>query len=76
MKKTSHARTARRELLGGAAATAATAVLGGFPHVAGAQAKAIRVGFPTILSGRVAILGTSSRAGIEPLKRLNTFWKF
>ena len=31
------------------------------PWVAGAQAKVIKVGFPTILSGRVAQLGTSSR---------------
>jgi len=35
------------------------------PHVAGAQAKMIRVGMPTILSGRVAILGTSSRTAVQ-----------
>jgi len=52
----------RRILLQGAAGAA---VLGGFPHIAGAQAKVIRVGMPTILSGRVAILGTSSRAAVQ-----------
>ena len=31
------------------------------PWVARAQAKTIKVGMPTILSGRVAQLGTSSR---------------
>lgn len=52
----------RRGFIGGAVAGAAVT---GFPHIAGAQAKAIRVGMPTILSGRVAILGTSSRAGVQ-----------
>ncbi|WP_375461724.1 ABC transporter substrate-binding protein [uncultured Enterovirga sp.] len=52
----------RRTFVGGALAGAAVT---GFPHIAGAQAKAIRVGMPTILSGRVAILGTSSRAAVQ-----------
>ena len=43
----------------------AGATIAGFPHIASAQAKAIRVGMPTILSGRVAILGTSSRAAVQ-----------
>ncbi len=37
----------------------------GFPHIAGAQAKVIWIGMPTILSGPVAILGTSSRAAVQ-----------
>lgn len=52
----------RRTFIGGAMAGAA---ITGFPHVAGAQAKAIRIGLPTILSGRVAILGTSTRAAVQ-----------
>ncbi|MDB5590334.1 ABC transporter substrate-binding protein [Enterovirga sp.] len=52
----------RRAFIGGMAAGAA---ITGFPHIAGAQAKAIRIGLPTILSGRVAILGTSSRAAVQ-----------
>src|SRR5437764_12442829 len=42
-------------LMGAGAVTFAT------PWVARAQAKTIKVGMPTILSGRVAQLGTSSR---------------
>ncbi|MFT3799828.1 MAG: ABC transporter substrate-binding protein [Burkholderiaceae bacterium] len=52
----------RRNFLGSAVAGAAIA---GFPHVARAQAKVIKVGMPTILSGRVAVLGTSSRAAVQ-----------
>ena len=51
----------RRGVFKGAAAAAIT----GFPHIAGAQAKVIKIGMPTILSGRVAILGTSSRAAVQ-----------
>lgn len=59
----------RRGFIGGAVAGAA---ITGFPHVAGAQAKVIKVGMPTILSGRVAILGTSSRAGVQlAFKKIN-----
>jgi len=54
----------RRTVLQGATMGAAAAVTG-FPHIAGAQAKVIRIGMPTILSGRVAILGTSSRAAAQ-----------
>ncbi len=61
----------RRRVLKTAALGAATAVTG-FPHIAGAQAKVIRVGMPTILSGRVAILGTSSRAAVQlAIKQFN-----
>jgi branched-chain amino acid transport system substrate-binding protein len=52
----------RRAVLGGT--VAGTAILT-MPHVAGAQAKVIRVGMPTTLSGRIAILGTSSRTAIR-----------
>lgn len=59
MKKT---RVNRRSVLKGAAASAA-AVLA-TPHIAGAQAKVLKIGMPTILSGRVAQLGTSSRNAV------------
>lgn len=52
----------RRTFVGGVAAGLAVT---GFPHVAGAQAKVIKVALPTILSGRVAILGTSSRSAVQ-----------
>lgn len=48
----------RRGFLAAGAAAAGTVSM---PWVAGAQSKTIKVGFPTILSGRVAQLGTSSR---------------
>src|SRR2546422_9940425 len=47
------------------AAGAATAAAGiGFPFIARAQSKPIRIGMPTILSGRVAQLGISSRNSV------------
>lgn len=52
----------RRKFIGGA--IAGTFVTG-FPHIASAQAKVIKVGMSTILSGRVATLGTSSRAAVQ-----------
>ncbi|MBC7514466.1 MAG: ABC transporter substrate-binding protein [Herminiimonas sp.] len=52
----------RRNFIGGAIAGA---FVTGFPHIASAQAKVIKVGMSTILSGRVAILGTSSRAAVQ-----------
>jgi branched-chain amino acid transport system substrate-binding protein len=54
----------RRAILGGAGALAATTVTG-FPRLARAQAKTIRIGMPTILSGRVAMLGTTARAAAK-----------
>src|SRR3982075_4398782 len=42
----------------------AGAVTFGTPWVARAQAKTIKIGMPTILSGRVAQLGTSSRNAV------------
>jgi branched-chain amino acid transport system substrate-binding protein len=47
----------RTAALGGAAAI-------GLPMISRAQAKPIRIGMPTILSGRVAQLGTSSRNAV------------
>ena len=56
----------RRTVLGGAAGALFA------PHIASAQAKTIRIGVPTILSGRVAQLGNSSRnAMIMEIERLN-----
>ena len=52
----------RRRVL--AAAGAATAVAG-FPYLSFAQNKPIRIGVPTILSGRVAQLGISSRNALQ-----------
>ena len=46
-------------------AGAATAAITGFPHIASAQAKVIKIGMPTILSGRVAMLGNSNRAAAQ-----------
>ena len=57
-RKSGISRRSALALMGGTAVTFAT------PWVAGAQAKTIKVGMPTILSGRVAQLGTSSRNGI------------
>jgi branched-chain amino acid transport system substrate-binding protein len=54
----------RRRVLKGAGAMAGLAAFGA-PHIAGAQAKVIKIGLPTILSGRVAILGTSSRFAVQ-----------
>lgn len=56
--------TDRRGVLKGIGAVGATALIGA-PYVARAQANTIRIGVPTILSGRVAILGESSRAALE-----------
>ncbi|MBI5909379.1 MAG: ABC transporter substrate-binding protein [Betaproteobacteria bacterium] len=54
---------ARRRFLKGATALGGAAALG-FPMISRAQAKTIKVGMPTILSGRVAQLGISSRNGM------------
>ena len=54
----------RRRFVGAGAAGVAAAITG-FPHIAGAQAKVIRIGMPTILSGRVAMLGNSSRTAAQ-----------
>ncbi len=54
---------ARRRFLKSATALGGAVALG-FPMISRAQAKTIKVGMPTILSGRVAQLGTSSRNAV------------
>src|SRR5256886_11507846 len=61
MTKKSRPGVSRRSTL---ALMGAGAVTFAAPWVARAQAKTIKVGMPTILSGRVAQLGTSSRNGV------------
>lgn len=64
LHKRAPARIGRRALLKGGAALSAAAAVGGFPAVLRAQSQGvIKVGMPTILSGRVAIVGETSRAG-------------
>ena len=58
IKKTA-VQASRRKLLQGAAGLAAM----GLPAISLAQNKPIKIGMPTILSGRVAMLGLSSRNG-------------
>jgi len=53
----------RRKLMQGAAALAGMSAIG-LPALSFAQNKPIRVGMPTILSGRVAQLGLSSRNAV------------
>src|ERR1700742_4567030 len=57
-RKTAISRRSALAMMGAGAATMAA------PWVARAQAKTIKVGMPTILSGRVAQLGTSSRNAV------------
>ncbi|WP_203583592.1 ABC transporter substrate-binding protein [Sheuella amnicola] len=57
------AQPGRRKLLQGATAAAGMATLG-MPGLSFAQNKPIKIGMPTILSGRVAILGISSRNAV------------
>lgn len=54
---------ARREFLKGTVAVGGATALG-FPMISRAQGKTIKVGMPTILSGRVAQLGNSSRNAV------------
>jgi len=53
----------RRKFIQAAAALSAAAGVG-FPYISRAQNKPIRIGMPTILSGRVAQLGISSRNAV------------
>src|SRR6476620_4319330 len=55
--------TNRREFIKAAGAVSAAAGIG-FPFISRAQNKPIRIGMPTILSGRVAQLGISSRNAV------------
>lgn len=61
--KTPPNQPARRRLIQGAGAFAGLATTG-FPMISLAQDKPIRIGMPTILSGRVATLGLSSRNAV------------
>jgi branched-chain amino acid transport system substrate-binding protein len=54
----------RRKLLKGTAALGVGGIVG-FPAIVKAQSKIIKVGVPTILSGRVAQLGISSQNAIQ-----------
>ncbi len=54
----------RRQFVKAASALSASTGLG-FPFISRAQDKPIRIGMPTILSGRVAQLGISSRNAVE-----------
>ncbi|NKL38407.1 ABC transporter substrate-binding protein [Rhizobium leguminosarum bv. viciae] len=51
----------RRDFLKAAATT--SVAVAGFPYIARADANPIRIGMTTILSGRVAMLGNTARAG-------------
>jgi branched-chain amino acid transport system substrate-binding protein len=62
MPNRSDVRRDRRQFMKAGAAAAATAVAG-FPFVSRAQNKPIKIGMPTIQSGRAAMVGTSSRSG-------------
>ena len=61
-EKNTHSRR-RRSLIKAAGAVTAASTLG-FPFISRAAAKTIRIGLPTILSGRVAQLGLSSQNAI------------
>lgn len=55
----------RRDVLKGAGGVVAATAITGFPYVARGQGNVIRIGMPTILSGRVAILGETSRDAVN-----------
>lgn len=56
----------RRQVLKAGAALGAASVLSGFPAILRAQTKqTIKIGVPTILSGRVAQLGVTSRNAVQ-----------
>ncbi len=57
-------RAGRRQLLKGAGALAAAGVVG-MPAISRGQSGAIKIGVPTILSGRVAVLGQTSVGGLK-----------
>ena len=62
MSTRSNNRRNRRDLMKSGAAVAVTALVG-FPSVSRAQSKPIKIGMPTIQSGRAAMVGASSRNG-------------
>ena len=56
--------TGRRQVLKGAGVLA-TAGMVGMPAIVTGQSGAIKIGVPTILSGRVAVLGQTSVGGLK-----------
>ena len=62
MTRTPRADRTRREIVKGAGALAATAIVG-FPYISLAQNKPIRAGMVTINSGRGAMVGSASTKG-------------
>ncbi len=63
-------RISRRDLIKGVTASAIGFIA--MPMISRAQAKVIKIGMPTILSGRVAQLGTSSRNAVTiEVEKLN-----
>ena len=60
MSKRRNNRRSRREVLSGAVAAAA---VGGFPFAARAQNKPIKIGMPTIQSGRAVTAQRGRRPG-------------
>ena len=64
MTSTESRRASRRQILKGAGAMAAAGVIGA-PAISRAQTGAIKIGVPTILSGRVAVLGQTSVGGLK-----------
>jgi len=64
MTSTESRRASRRQILKGAGALAAAGVIGA-PAISKAQTGAIKIGVPTILSGRVAVLGQTSVGGLK-----------
>lgn len=60
----------RRKLIQGATALAGAAV--GWPGISLAQNKPIRIGMPTVLTGRIAMMGKSSRNGaMQEVEKFN-----
>lgn len=57
-------RTGRRQILKGAGALATAGVIG-MPAIVKGQSGVIKIGVPTILSGRVAVLGQTSVGGLK-----------
>jgi branched-chain amino acid transport system substrate-binding protein len=64
MSSTKSRTAGRRQLLKGAGALA-TAGMIGMPAIVKGQSGAIKIGVPTILSGRVAVLGQTSVGGLK-----------
>jgi len=57
-------RAGRRQILKGAGALATAGIIGA-PAIVKGQSGAIKIGVPTILSGRVAVLGQTSVGGLK-----------